>query len=99
MSTKLPATSTMPSTWATERPRSRTWVMPRSRGLELRDGRSSGEMVLLRLVGAHRDHDVRGIACHGPGARVDRRDLVRRDADDARDVESLAAVAVGVGDL
>ena len=41
MSTNSPATSIMPSTSATDSPRSSTWVMPCCRGLALRSGRSS----------------------------------------------------------
>src|SRR4051794_29828366 len=74
ISTLSPATSTSPSTWASERPRSRTCVSPVVRGLPLRGGRSRKPATpLLREVRADDDHDL--------GPRAGRRgvDLVDRD--------------------
>src|SRR2546423_8777799 len=97
MSTKAPATSTSPSTSATDSPRSRTCVTPCSRGLALRAGRSrkvgtclrksapkeAAPPLLLGAVGAHHHHD-RGVRPRDRlGARVERVDGV--DLEDLTD--------------
>src|SRR3954468_20071031 len=100
MSTLSPATSTSPSTWASDRPRSSTCVSPVVRGLPLRGGRSNSPAMtkatlapLVRGVLPDDDHDL-GVR---PGRRlvvvVQRDDLGRGDPDRARAHARLRGVA------
>src|SRR3954451_22673229 len=109
MSTLAPATSTSPSTWASESPRSRTWVRPVVRGLPLRGGgwRTPATPLMGEIL-ADEDHDLRPAG----GRRVhlvDRDDLLGADLPGHRargvlltggelDLAGLLGLVGGVGD-
>src|SRR3954469_7792644 len=99
-STLGPLTSSRPSASAHERPLSSTCVTPRSRGLELRSGRSRkpANAGLLRLVGADGDDHERVLSGDDSSALVDRLDRVRPDTDDPCHDARLVLVARRVGD-
>src|SRR3954465_10557893 len=99
MSTLAPATSTSPSTCASDSPRSRTCVSPVARGLPLRGGRSKSP-AMVRGAGAlprevlTDEHDDLGVGAGGRAVHVAGGDDLRGgDLQRARDVARLGLVA------
>ena len=81
-STASPATSIIPSTSASDKPRSSTWVMPRSRGFGLRAGRS------------RKDVTGREAAATAPGRLRPSR---RRDGQGFGAMQAMALVVGSIG--
>src|SRR4051794_16964957 len=104
MSTLSPATSTSPSTCASDRPRSRTWVRPVARGLPLRGGRSKSPAMEREAGGLlgevlPDEHDDLGVGARDVALDLrDRDDLRGRQLQAAGDVTRLAGLAAGVLD-